>query len=83
MWRYQVIIQLPVSVREEGDIYVAVCPVFHLTSKGETLQTAINNIKKDLETFLNDDKVKDEYHQVIKDYSISEIEIVDIVINRK
>jgi predicted RNase H-like HicB family nuclease len=46
-----VILKLPVSVVEEGDIYVAVCPVFHMSSKGETLEDAVNNMKKDIEIF--------------------------------
>jgi predicted RNase H-like HicB family nuclease len=78
-----VIIQLPVSVIEEGNIYIASCPVFHLTSRGETLEKAIENIKTDLETFLDNEKVQKEYYEVIEDYGISDIEIVDIVVRMK
>ncbi|MBZ2165499.1 hypothetical protein [Methanobacterium spitsbergense] len=75
------IIQLPVSVREKGVFYVAECPVFHLSSEGQTFKEALKNIKNDLETFLDDEKVQKEYKEVIKDYSIRDIEIVDVVVN--
>ena len=77
------IIQLPVSVREKGEIYVAECPVFHLSSEGETFIDALKNIKNDLKTFLDDEKAQKEYQDVIKDYSIRDIEIVDVVANPK
>jgi hypothetical protein len=77
------IIQLPVSIREEGDIYIAECPVFHITSNGDTLENSIENIKKDLETFLDDEEVQREYETIIKDYSIRDIEIVDVVVKMK
>jgi predicted RNase H-like HicB family nuclease len=77
------IIQLPVSVREEGDIYIVECPVFHITSNGNTWENALENIKKDLEIFLDNEKVQIEYDEVIKDYGIKDIEIVDVVVNQK
>ena len=77
------ILQLPVSVVEEGDVYVAVCPVFHISSKGESMEDALKNIKIDLEKFLDDEKVQKEYDNVIKDYGIRDIEIIDIVVNLK
>jgi predicted RNase H-like HicB family nuclease len=77
------IIQLPVSIREEGDIYLAECPVFHITSNGNTLDNALENIKNDLETFLDNENVQKEYENVIKDYSIRDIEIVDVIVNQK
>ena len=77
------IIQLPVSVREKGEIYVAECPVFHISREGQTFKEALKNIKNDLETFLDDEKVQKEYQEVIKDYSIRDIEIVDVVVNPK
>jgi predicted RNase H-like HicB family nuclease len=77
------ILQLPVSIQEKGDIYIAECPVFHITSTGDTLENSLENIKNDLETFLDDEKVQKEYDNVIKDYSIRDIEIVDIVVNKK
>ena len=77
------IIQLPVSVRVEGDIYLAECPVFHITSNGDTLDNALENIKNDLETFLDNENVQKEYENVIKDYSIRDIEIVDVIVNQK
>jgi predicted RNase H-like HicB family nuclease len=77
------ILQLPVSIREEGDIYIAFCPVFNLTTKGESMGEALDNIKKDLETFLDDEKVQKEYLESIKDYSIRDIEIIDVVIHEK
>jgi predicted RNase H-like HicB family nuclease len=77
------IIQLPVSIREEGDIYIAECPVFHITSNGDSFDNALENIKKDLETFLDDTKVQKEYDNIIKDYSIRDMEIVDVVVNQK
>ena len=77
------IMQLPVFVREEGNIFIAFCPVFQHSSRGETLQNALDNIKKDLEIFLDDEKVQKEYGQVIEDYSISDIEIVDVVVHIK
>jgi len=78
-----VILQLPISVIEEGDIYVASCPVFHLTNRGETMENALENIKSDLETFLDDEKVQKEYQDAIHDYSISDIEILDVVVQMK
>lgn len=77
------IIQLPVFIREEENIFIAFCPVFHLSSRGETLKNALDNIKKDLETFLDDEKVQKEHNQVISDYGISDIEIVDVVVHKK
>jgi predicted RNase H-like HicB family nuclease len=78
-----VILQLPVSVHEKGEIYVAECPVFHLSSQGQTFKEALKNIKKDLEIFLDDEKTQKEYQEVIKDYSIRDIEIIDVVVNLK
>ncbi len=77
------ILQLPVSVVEEGDVYVAVCPVFHISSKGESMEDALNKIKIDLEKFLDDEKVQNDYNNVIKDYSIRDIEIIDVIVNLK
>ena len=77
------ILQLPVSVREKGEIYIAECPVFHLSSEGGTFKDALKNIKNDLEIFLDDEKAQKEYQDVIKDYSIRDIEIVDVVVNPK
>jgi predicted RNase H-like HicB family nuclease len=78
-----VILQLPVSVVEEGDVYVAVCPVFHISSKGESMEDALNKIKIDLEKFLDDEKVQKDYNNVIKDYGIRDIEIIDVIVNLK
>jgi predicted RNase H-like HicB family nuclease len=78
-----VIIQLPVSVQEKGEIYVAECPVFNLSSEGETFKDALKNIKNDIEIFLDNEKAQNEYQDVIKDYSIRDIEIVDVVVNPK
>ena len=47
------------------------------------MEDALKNIKIDLEKFLDDEKVQKEYEDVIKDYSIRDIEIVDIVVNLK
>ncbi len=77
------ILQLPISVVEDGDVYIAVCPVVHIKSKGVSMEDALKNIKIDLEKFLDDEKVQKEYEDVIKDYSIRDIEIVDIVVNLK
>ena len=77
------ILQLPVSVVEEGEVYVAVCPVFHISSEGKSMKDALNNIKIELEKFLDNEKVQKEYKAVIKDYGIRDIEIIDIVINLK
>ncbi|HEX7467567.1 MAG TPA: type II toxin-antitoxin system HicB family antitoxin [Methanobacterium sp.] len=77
------ILQLPISIVEDGDVYTAVCPVFHIKSNGESMEDALKNIKIDLEKFLDDNKVQKEYEDVIKDYSIRDIEIVDIVVNLK
>jgi predicted RNase H-like HicB family nuclease len=77
------IIQLPVSVREEGDIFVVHCPVFHIMSKGKTMEDALNNIKNELESYLDDEKVQKEYHNIIHDYGIRDFEIVDVVVNEK
>jgi predicted RNase H-like HicB family nuclease len=79
----EVILQLPISVVEEGDVYKAVCPVFKMTSRGNTMEDALNNIKKDLEKFLDDEKVQKKYHDVIKDYSIRDIEIIDVIVHMK
>ncbi len=77
------ILQLPISVVEEGDVYKAVCPVFKMTSRGNTMEDALNNIKKDLEKFLDNEKVQKEYHDAIKDYNIRDIEIIDVVVQLK
>lgn len=79
----QIILQLPVSVKEEGDIFVAFCPVFHISSKGKSMEDAMNNIKNDLEKFLDNEKTQLKYHDVLKDYGIRDIEIVDVVVHEK
>lgn len=77
------IIQLPISIHEDDDLYVAFCPVFHVKSRGESIQEALDNIKQDLEKYLDDKDVQTKYHDVIKDYSIRDIEIIDVVVHEK
>ena len=77
------ILQLPITVVEEGNIYVVTCPVFHLTSKGDTLVNALENIKADLETFLDNKEVQKEYHDTMNDYSKNDLEIIDVVVKMK
>ena len=47
------------------------------------MKDALKNIKVDLEKFLDNEKVQKEYNNVIKDYGIRDIEIIDIVVNLK
>jgi hypothetical protein len=47
------------------------------------MEDALNNIKKDLEKFLDNEKVQKEYNDAIKDYSIRDIEIIDVVVQLK
>jgi len=47
------------------------------------MKDALKNIKVDLEKFLDNEKVQTEYNNVIKDYGIRDIEIIDIVVNLK
>lgn len=77
------ILQLPISLREEENIYIAFCPVFHVETQGESMEEALNNIKNVLESFLDDKKVQSEYHEVLHDYSIPDFEIVDVVVHEK
>jgi predicted RNase H-like HicB family nuclease len=79
----EIILQLPVSVKEEEDFYVAFCPVFQLSSKGKSMEEALDNIKINLEKFLDDEEVQVKYHDVLKDYGIRDIEIVDVVVHEK
>lgn len=77
-------INLPVYVEKDEDgIYVAVCPVFHVASQGDTEKEAIAHVKEALELFVNDEDVKKQYHDklekyiVCKDKSFLRIEIND------
>lgn len=47
------------------------------------MEDALNNIKKDLEIFLDDENVQKEYHESIQEYGIRDIEIVDVVVHEK
>ncbi len=83
-WGYKMILTLPVSVHEEeDDSYVAVCPVFSLTGKGKTLTEALDNVKKSLELFLDDETVQLKFHEEIHNYSFPEFEFIEVVVHEK
>lgn len=77
------ILTLPVSVHEEDDNYVAVCPVFSVTGKGKTLTEALNNVKKNLEIFLDDETVQSKFYDEIHHYSSPEFEFIEVVVHEK
>lgn len=47
------------------------------------MEEALDNIKKDLEKFLDNEKIQKEFHETIQDYGIKDIEIVDVVVHDK
>jgi hypothetical protein len=47
------------------------------------MEDAMNNIKIDLEKFLDNEETQLKYHDVLKDYGIRDIEIVDVVVHEK
>lgn len=77
------IIQLPVSIQEEDDFYVAFCPVFHVTSRGKSMKEAMDKIKQDLEKYLDDEEVQSKNQDILDDYSIRDIEIIEVVVHKK
>jgi hypothetical protein len=39
------------------------------------MEEALNNIKQTLESFLDDEKVQSEYHEVLHDYNILDLKL--------
>jgi predicted RNase H-like HicB family nuclease len=77
------ILTLPVSVHEEDDGYVAVCPVFSVIGKGKTLTDALNNVKESLQLFLDDETIQLKFHDEIHNYSFPEFEFIEVVVHEK
>jgi len=47
------------------------------------MDEALDNIKKDLERFLDNEKVQKDFHDTIQEYGITDIKIVDVIVHEK
>jgi predicted RNase H-like HicB family nuclease len=45
-------IELSAVIRKETGFYVALCPEFHIASKGKNIEEALKNLKEALELYL-------------------------------
>lgn len=73
------VLHVPVSMEKERDQYVVICPVFHVASQGRTEKEALANIVEALELFLEDEDVQKEFADVIKQYTVTEPSMMDLV----
>jgi predicted RNase H-like HicB family nuclease len=43
------------TIRQEGELYVSICPEADIICKGNTIEEAIENLKKETEKFLGEE----------------------------
>ncbi len=51
-------LELSAVVRRENGLYVALCPEFDVASQGKNVEEALENLKKALELYLEDEDVE-------------------------
>ncbi|HII81379.1 MAG TPA: type II toxin-antitoxin system HicB family antitoxin [Methanosarcina sp.] len=60
--------QFLVSITKEDDFFIARCPELNVTSQGETLEEAEENIKEAIELYIESFGTEDLSQQVSKPY---------------
>ena len=60
--------QFLVAITKEDDLFVARCPELNVTSQGETLEEAEENIKEAIELYIESFGTEDLSQQVSKPY---------------
>ena len=67
-------LELPVKIEKEGNLFVAICEPFNITSEGISKEVALENIQEALELFLSDEDVLEMYQDLISSYTVPEKE---------
>lgn len=60
--------QFLVAITKEDDFFIARCPELNVTSQGETLEEAEENIKEAIELYIESFGIEDLSQQVSKPY---------------
>ena len=58
-------------IYKEGDLYVAQCPEIGTASQGETIETAVSNLREATELYLEEFPVQKKHRAILTTFEIS------------
>ena len=69
-------LNLTAVIRKENPMYTSWCPEIDITSQGRTQETALANLKEAIQLCLEDDEIKEEIFNRVKQYQRESAEVV-------
>lgn len=65
-------LELPIAIYVEDGVFAAVCKPFNVASQGLTEEEALKNVKEALKLYLDDEDVRQQYHDKIDEFVVNE-----------